>query len=291
MPKNEKISTLRKKLIKKVKEEVKEKYTGRDVHIIKAVNLLEDLDSIFNLLSEQIREWYSVHFPELNELVRDNEVYLKLVFNLGEREKFTEKNILNYYESKENAKKIVQAGEKSIGSDIEKGDLAELKVLCLNALNIKEERKYLQNYIEESMQKLMPNFSALCGGVLGAKLLAKAGSVRKLAFLPSSTLQVIGAEKALFQSLRSGARGPKYGFLFQHNMVLSAKKWNKGKVARCLAGKLSIAAKEDYFGEKDISAELKNYLEKRLKEIAMSGQKKKIKKMGKERHGKVKKAV
>ena len=183
---------------------------------------------------------------------------------------------MEYYKSKENAKKIVGVAEKSIGSVVEKGDMAELKVLCLNALNIKEEREYLQKYIEELMKKLMPNFTALCGGVLGAKLLSKAGSIKKLALLPSSTIQVIGAERALFQSLRSGAKGPKYGFLFQHPMVLSAKKWNKGKVARSLAGKLSIAVKEDYFGKKDIADELLKSLEKRVKDLETAKPKKKI---------------
>lgn len=270
MAKKDKIAEIRKKLIKRAKQRVKERYEERDVHIIKAVAILEDLDSIFNLLSEQIREWYSIYFPELNEIVKDNEIYLKLVFNLGEKEGFNEKNILEYYENKENAKKIDAAAKKSIGSGIEKADLAEIRVLALNALNIKEERGFLVKYIEDSMEKVAPNFTALCGAVIGAKMLAKVGSLRKLAMMPSSTVQVIGAEKALFQHLKKGSKGPKYGLLFQHPLVSAAKRDNKGKIARSLAGKLAIALKEDYFGKKDISKALQKKMDERIKGIKES---------------------
>ncbi len=117
------------------------------------------------------------------------------------------------------------------------------------------------------MRKIAPNLSAIAGPVLGARLLAKAGGLKKLALLPASTIQVIGAEKALFRHLRTGARPPKHGILFQHPLVRNAKKWQRGKIARTIAAKLAIAAKEDYFGGKYIADDLRKEIEERVKEI------------------------
>ncbi|MFH1224690.1 MAG: NOP5/NOP56 family protein [Candidatus Diapherotrites archaeon] len=266
------LEALRKKLLKKAKEQVREEYTKRDVHIIKAVNLLDDLDSTFNLLAEQIREWYSFHFPELAEIVKDNERYLRLIYEIGGRFEFGSvghKKIGEFYDNEEGVRQVAEKAKASIGSDIDKLDLDEIKLLALNALNIREERKCLDRYVESAMSKEMPNFSALAGGVLGARLLSKAGSMKKLALMPASTIQVLGAEKALFMHLHKGARGPKYGLLYAHPMLKAAKPWNKGKMARTLSGKLAIAARRDYFikNESPQLKETEKGLEDRAKEL------------------------
>jgi nucleolar protein 56 len=84
---------------------------------------------------------------------------------------------------------------------------------------------------------------------------------------PASTIQVLGAEKALFRSLKTGARPPKHGLIFQHTLLHDAKKWQRGKIARALAGKLAIAVRADAFGGRDLGDTLKANLEKRLEEI------------------------
>lgn len=262
------VEELRRKLLKSAREMVRERYSERDVHIIKAVNLLDDLDAAFNLLAEQIREWYGFHFPELAEIVRDNEKYLRLVYEIGERRNFcgegAAKKIAGFYDNAEAAEKITGKAGVSLGSEIEGSDISEIRLLALNALNLRDARNYLTKYLEGAMQKEMPNFSSVAGHVLGARILGRAGGMRRLAFRPSSTIQLLGAEKALFRHLREGAKGPKYGLIYAHPLVRAANPWDRGKVARALAGKLAIAAREDYFGKKDISKALNEELRKRV---------------------------
>ncbi|MFH1586692.1 MAG: C/D box methylation guide ribonucleoprotein complex aNOP56 subunit, partial [Candidatus Diapherotrites archaeon] len=184
------------------------------------------------------------------------------------------KNIGEWVKGKEDVKRIFDASRNSNGAAVDDSDLGEIKLLALNALNLKEERAFLGKYLEKGMAKMLPNFTELAGHIIGARLLAKAGSAKKLAFMPGSTIQVLGAEKALFQHLKKGSKGPKYGFLYAHPMVRGVKPWFGGKVARSLAAKLSIAVKEDYFGKKNIAESLKKDLEKRIKEIEKSAPKK-----------------
>ncbi len=262
------IAQLRKQLIHRTKKEVREHYSGRDVHIIRAINSLEDIDSVFNLLFEDVREWYSVHFPELERMVKGNETYLNLVARLCERKEFTEKNILGVYENKEQAKKIAKKAKTSIGSELKEKDALRIKQLADKSIALKKQRNALASYIESEMNEQLPNFSKIAGALLGARLLNHAGSKKKLALMPSSTLQVIGAEKALFKHLKTGSKPPKHGIIFQHPLIRRVKRKNRGKIARMLANKLSIAAKEDYFGKEDVSAKLLKQLEKRASELA-----------------------
>ncbi len=264
------IDHLRKKLIESAKKKVQEKYEGKDVHIAKSVNLIEDLDSITNLLVEQLREWHSTHFPELNEIVKDNSEYAKLVYNIGARQKFTKKNVSKYLQENETVSRICQDTKKSMGASASEADLNEMKLLALNYLNLAEERESLSKYVEDNMRAEMPNFAEIAGPIIAAKMLAKAGGKQKLAFLPGSAIQMIGAEKALFMHIKKGVKGPKYGYLYQHPVVKAAKAWNKGKLARTIAAKLSIAAKEDYFGHTDITAQLKKSIEARAETLEKS---------------------
>ena len=261
------IQQMRKKLIKKAKLKVREKYAGSETHIIRAINVLEDLDSVFNLFSEHAREWYSAHFPELDRTVKDNETYLLLVKGLKSRENFTMAGVEKQLKDKEFSEKIAEKASSSMGSDIDEKSLNEIVRLAESALAIKKQRGKIAAFIEKEMKALMPNFTALCGETIGAKMLNEAGSFRKLAILPSSTIQVLGAEKALFKHIKTGAKPPKYGLLFQHPLVKGAKAWQKGAVARAIAGKLAIAVKEDYFGKKDVSEQLRKDVERRVEEI------------------------
>lgn len=264
----DKIEEMRKKLISAAKKKVQEKYGARDVHIIKSVNLLGDLDGTANLLTEQLREWYSVHFPELGSQVSDNMQYLQMVHYIGKRENFTGEKISQYLEDKEKIGEIVTASKSSLGSDVAEEDLEQMRSLALNCLNLLEEREAISKYIEKAMEKEMPAFSAIAGPTIGAKILAKIGSKEKLAFLPASTLQIVGAEKALFLHIKMGVKGPKYGYLYQHPLVKAASYENKGRMARSIAAKLSIAAKMDYFGSSGNADEMKKQLEHRAKELA-----------------------
>jgi nucleolar protein 56 len=263
-----KIDELRKKLIKKTREQVEEKYSGEEEHIIRAVNALQDLDEIFNLISEHCGEWYASHFPELGRALQNPEVFLKLVYFIGEKEKFSEKELAEIIKEKETQKIILEKAKNSMGSKIPETALAEIKMLALNALNIKEQRNSLEKFLIDEMHKKAPNFSEICGSVLGAKMLKEAGSLKRLALMPSSTIQILGAKKAFFRHVKNpSAKTPKYGLLFQHPMVKQTPFQHKGKIARTLAGKISIAIKMDFFGKKEIAKELQKKLDERAKEV------------------------
>jgi len=263
-----KIDDLRKRLIRKTRDRVEEKYSGEEEHIIRAVNALQDLDEIFNLLSEHCREWYAAHFPELDRTVQNPEIFLKLVYFIGEKEKFSEKAMEELVKEPATAKLILEKANKSMGSKIPEQAFAEIKLLALNALNIKDQRGSLEKFIAEEMQKKSPNFSQICGSTLGAKMLKEAGSFRRLALMPSSTIQILGAKKAFFRHVKDPrAKTPKYGLLYQHPMVKQVSMNKKGRMARSLAGKISIAVRTDFFSKKEVAIELQKGLEERTKEL------------------------
>ena len=172
----EDIQQLRKQLIRKAKKQVQAKYSEKDVNVIRAVSVLGDLDNAFNLLAENCIEWYSAHFPELYSVVRDNEVYLRIV-ELGERQGISAKKLSKLLGESGNASIVEEKAKKSMGSTLPKKALQEIKLLAQNALRLKEERKTLQQFIEEEMEALAPNFSKIAGPVLGARLLAAASGL------------------------------------------------------------------------------------------------------------------
>jgi nucleolar protein 56 len=240
----------------------------RDLIIAQAIQTLDDLDRTVNLFMGRLREWYGVHFPELDRLVEKHETYARLVMNLGYRDNFSFEALEKEALPKERAENTANAAEKSMGADMAEQDLAEIQALSRNVLELYELRKNMENYVDKTMEEVAPNTRAIAGSLLGARLIAIAGSLQNLAMRPASTIQVLGAEKALFRSLKTGARPPKHGLIFQHALLHDAKRWQRGKIARALAGKLAIAARADAFGGgRYIGDRLKADVDKRIEEI------------------------
>ena len=239
----------------------------RDLIVAQAIQTLDDLDKIVNLLMSRVREWYGIHFPELDRLTEKHETYARLVLELGSRDHFTVEELEKAEIPESKAKPITVAAETSMGADITDSDLAQIQDLCRNVDSLYKLRQEMENYLDKAMEEVAPNIKALTGSLLGARLIALAGGLSNLAKKPSSTIQVLGAEKALFRSLKTGARPPKHGIIFQHNIMHDAKKWQRGKIARALAGKLAIAARTDAFGGRNIGEQLRADLDKRLDEI------------------------
>jgi len=246
---------------------IKEAVEKRDLLAVHAINTIDDIDKTTNLFMGRIREWYSLHFPELNKLVEQHETYAKLVLNLGRRENFSEEKLVELGIPKEKAEKIVSAAETSMGAAFTDEDFEEIKALCKTTLELYQRRKELEKYLEKTMDEVAPNIKALVGALLGARLIALSGGLESLAKMPASTIQVLGAEKALFRALKTGSRPPKHGIIFQHTYLREARKWQRGKIARALAGKLAIAARTDAYSGKYIGDTLKADLEKRINEI------------------------
>jgi nucleolar protein 56 len=203
----------------------------------------------------------------LNELIDHHETYINLINRIGKKENFSKQNLLQEDLSKTKAENIATIAKASMGADLSDKDLNQIQIVGNTISNLYETKKSLEFFVESEAPKIVPNLCMLATPLLIARLLALAGGLRNLAMMPSSTIQVLGAEKAMFRSLMSGAKPPKHGIIFHHPFFQKAKRWNRGKIARALAGKLAIAARIDAFSGDSIGNKLKEDLEKRIGEI------------------------
>jgi nucleolar protein 56 len=218
-----------------------------DLHIIQAINTLDETDKIINLLSSRVREWYGLHFPELDNLIDTISGYSKIV-TAGRRSDLTQTTYLDAGFPEEKAEMLSLLQKKSRGGQISDENLVIVQSISKQILDLFELRQLLEKHIESQMEIVAPNTSAILGSAVGARILAKAGSLKRLATMPASTIQVLGAEKALFRALKTGAQPPKHGLLFQHQLVHAAPRWQRGKIARAIAAKAAIAARVDVYG-------------------------------------------
>jgi nucleolar protein 56 len=240
----------------------------RDLIVAQGIQTLDSLDQTVNMFIGRLREWYGIYFPELDRLIEKHETYSRLVMKLGSRENYIIETLEAENIPKERTQLIAKAAESSMGADILETDLEQIQVLAKDVLTLYELRKSMEEYVDKTMEELAPNVRAVAGALLGARMIAIAGSLQNLAMRPASTIQVLGAEKALFRSLKTGARPPKHGLIFQHTLLHDAKRWQRGKIARVIAGKLAIAARADVFGEGHfIGDDLKADINKRVEEI------------------------
>jgi nucleolar protein 56 len=253
----------REELLEKARAGVKEAYLEKDRQLIQCVNAIDELDRTTNLLFERLQEWYGIYFPELK--VKEPEKYCELVLKLNRKE-FNEEEVSKIV-GKERGKEIKEKAERSIGVDLEERDLEEIRKLASEILALEAIRSSFEKYEIDFTKELCPNLTYLIEAPLAAKLIAHAGSLERLARMPASTIQVLGAEKALFKHLRKHTKSPKHGLLFQHPWVNSAPKKERGKIARLLSTKIAIAVKADFYSKNFIAEKLKADLERRMGEI------------------------
>ena len=233
---------------------MKKAQAGEDKHLIQAINSIDEIDESISKLIERIREWYALYFPEM-DLIKNNETYIKLIY-----ENKTKEEIIN---AKSDA---FPSDMLDIEDDINPEDLNIMNNYAKSIYELQQTRKNIINYIDSKMDSIAPNLKLLVGSSLGAKLISHAGGLKRLATYPSSTVQIMGAEKALFRHLKSGDRPPKYGLIYQHPQVRGAKWWNRGKIARLLAGRISLAVRKDVFTH-DFNPEIFNEFSDRVEEI------------------------
>ncbi len=219
-----------------------------DLHIIQAINSLDEIDKIANALSSRLREWYGLHFPELDNIIDSINGYAQIVI-AGKRESLTKQVFEDAGFPESKVEMLFLISTKSRGGDISDVNLSIVQSIAKQILDFHDLRKKLEEHVESEMTSIAPNLSAILGTAVGARILGRAGSLKRVAMLPASTIQVLGAEKALFRSLKTGSQPPKHGLLFQHAMVHSAPRWQRGKIARAVAAKAVIAARVDVFGE------------------------------------------
>lgn len=240
--------------IELVRRQLKVAASSKDLSISQAINSVDELDQTINLFTERLVEWYGIHFPELEALVPDNVAYCETIANYGFREDIDEP-------------RVAEAAKNSMGAQMSAQDIEEIKKLARAAVELARTRQEFSDYIEENVTLIAPNMTALVGPLITARLMALAGGLRNLAQKPASTIQMLGAEKALFRHLKTGAKPPKHGIIFQWPDIHNAKPWHRGKIARTLASELAIAARVDYRSGGMVADELSKKIEARIKEI------------------------
>jgi nucleolar protein 56 len=267
MNETEATQALRKFAIEFSSVRVKEASEKLDLHIIQSVNALDELDKIINVVGARMREWYGLHFPELDNLIQSLIAYAEIVTNAGLRENITIQIIENAGMHDRKAEIIMDAAKRSKGGDMTTENLVIVKKIAQEIISQSELRRILSDHIESAMDLVAPNVKSLLTASVGARIIAKAGSLNRLAVLPASTIQVLGAEKALFRALKTGTRPPKHGLIFQHPLIHSAPRWQRGKIARAIASKVAIAARIDVYRHSEKDSSILERLERRIKEI------------------------
>lgn len=239
-----------KKNLELTKKSIKES-VNNDLFIVQTAGTIGEIDRTLNLLTKRLREWYSLYNPEASYKIKDHEKFSSLVA------KKSKKQLLDEFDIDE---------KDSIGSDLKEKDISAILSLAAQINSLCALREHYETYLGELEKETCPNLATIVGVTTAAKLIEHTGSLKRLAEMPASTLQVLGAEKALFRHMRNSKnRPPKYGMLHEHQLIQKSKKEMHGKVARALADKASIAARVDYFKGKFIGDKLKKELVDKFK--------------------------
>lgn len=241
---NEFFDKFRSSNISFTKESLKESVKD-DVLIIQAVHSLAELDIVTNKLAKVMREWFELNNPELSKKVQSHYSLAKLIAGKNDDELLKEAGV---------------SRSESLGAEVQEDDFSPIKNLADELKRIYELKEMQENYLERIMEKFCRNLAVVAGINIGARLIAEAGSMKRLSEVPSSTVQVYGAEKALFRHMKTGAKMPRHGLIANHPLIMQAEQKMHGKTARALADKISIAAKVDYFMGKFVGDELKKGL-------------------------------
>jgi len=243
-----------------------------DTMIVQAISLLDDLDKELNNYIMRVREWYGWHFPEMGKVVTDNLAYAKTIIKMKYRVNCSETDFSDIL-PEDIEEQVKELAEVSMGTDISEDDLENILALAEQVVDITGYRAQLFEYLKNRMAAIAPNLTVLLGELVGARLIAHAGSLLNLAKHPASTVQILGAEKALFRALKTKQDTPKYGLIYHASMVGQAAPKHKGKISRMLAAKAALAIRYDALCEGDdetnvdFAIEARQQLEKRAKEL------------------------
>lgn len=244
-----------------------------DTMIVQAISLLDDLDKELNNYIMRCREWYGWHFPELGKVVTDNLAYCKTVRKIGDRTNVASTDLSDMLPEEIEAE-VKLAAEISMGVEVSEQDIENIRHLCDQVIEISDYRAQLYDYLKNRMMAIAPNLTVMVGELVGARLISHAGSLLNLAKHPASTVQILGAEKALFRALKTRKDTPKYGLIYHASLVGQTTAKNKGKISRMLAAKAALAIRYDALGEDtnaEMGAENRAKLEARLRQLEERG--------------------
>lgn len=219
-----------------------------DTMIVQAIGLLDDLDKELNTYAMRVKEWYGWHFPEMAKILNDNIAYARVVLKMGMRTNWESTDLTDILPEEIEAA-VKNAADRSMGTEISEEDLENIQALAEQVVGFAEYRQQLASYLSARMTAIAPNLTALVGELVGARLIAHAGSLLNLSKSPASTIQILGAEKALFRALKTKHDTPKYGLIYHASLIGQATGKNKGKMARILAAKASLGLRVDALAE------------------------------------------
>lgn len=241
-----------------------------DIMIVQAIGLLDDLDKEINIYAMRVREWYGWHFPEMAKIINDNMFYAKCVLRMGLRVNCKNCDFSDILGDESLEETFKKAAETSMGTEISETDLMNIKSLCDQVVNLSDYRLQLFEYLKNRMAAIAPNLTMMVGELVGARLIAHSGSLLNLAKHPASTIQILGAEKALFRALKTKTDTPKYGLIYHASLIGQAGPKIKGKVSRVLAAKTALAIRVDALGESEgptISIDSRQKVEARIRQL------------------------
>merc|ERR1711935_295218 len=240
-----------------------------DTMVVQAIGLLDDLDKEVNTYSMRIKEWYGWHFPEMQKNIVDNTKNAKTVVALG-MIKGAAATDLSDILPEDMEVELKAAAMLSMGTEISDEDLENINALCHQTVKLSEYRTELYDYLKNRMAAIAPNLTVLVGELVGARLISHAGSLMNLAKQPASTVQILGAEKALFRALKTKKDTPKYGLIYHASLIGQAAPKHKGKISRVLAAKCALSIRVDCLGdtsEATVGIEDRVKVEERLRQL------------------------
>lgn len=248
----------REELLKKVRFELKQSY-GREDYLQHASVALGELDNMLNIMFEHLKNWYLMYFPNLR--VNDRKVFIEIAMHYDRNDKKSLEKL------SKKARKAVEEAEDNTGSNADSRDLNMLRKFAEQTYNMYTLRSEMEIYRENTVKEIAKNLTYLIGAPLATELIVEAKGLKRLANMPASSIQVLGAEKALFMHLTRHTKPPKHGIIFLHPAMRGIKKSKRGKIARLIAAKIAIAAKADEYTKKFIAPDLKRDLDKKITEV------------------------
>lgn len=244
---------------------VKGALSERSRHLVQAVAYLDEAHEMENLMGERLVAWFQLHAPEVVDRTSGHMELAQLVVQHGTGEAISE---------------AMGWGASVLGSPLSEQEQAALEGLATSLVEQAKSREPLEAFIEKVAHEIAPNVSKLTTPAIAARLIHHAGGLRELAMSPASTIQMLGAENAVFMHLTEDAPPPKHGVIFQHPLIHNAHPKDRGSIARALAGKIAIAARGDAFTGNDIADELKAEVKARAEEVARVGRRRAMRKRG-----------
>ncbi len=244
--------------IRRARKTLKEGLSLGDL-VTKLVNLIDETEQAENTLFEAIYDLYFMYYPEAAVLLKERDKFIEIVSNGVERGE-----VGNY----------LKISTESMGYDLSADDRSLLNLHVNEIKNLSDMRNFTKTYLDKTIHDAYPNIYGIADYMVAARLIMLSGGIKSLAFMPSSKIQILGSEKALFSHFKKGKSSPKYGVIFKNPAIEGAPQEKRGKIARALAAQISTAAKLDFFSKKDDSAVLREKLEKEIDRIMKNGTKK-----------------